>query len=106
MDVLAGYQNRAVARLDEIATMLGFPGKMGMDGSKVWDSFQAGNIEGIRDYCESDVLNTYLVYQRFELIRGRINAGQYQQVCEQLRTELAQENKPHLTEFLDNWQDN
>ena len=50
------------------------------------------------------MLNTYLVYQRFGLIRGRINAGQYQQVCEQLRTELARENKPHLSEFLDNWQ--
>ena len=80
MDVLAGYQARAVARLDEIATMLGFPGKMGMDGSKVWDNFQDGDIEGIRNYCETDVLNTYLVYQRFELIRGRINADQYQAV--------------------------
>ena len=82
MDVLAGYQPRAVARLDEIATMLGFPGKMGMDGSKVWDNFQDGDIEGIRNYCETDVLNTYLVYQRFELIRGRINADQYAQSCE------------------------
>ena len=103
MDVLAGYQNRAVARLDDIATMLGFPGKMGMDGSKVWDSFQEGNIEAIRNYCESDVLNTYLVYQRFELIRGRINAARYQQLCEQVRAGLEQENKPHLAEFLDNW---
>ena len=77
---------------------------MGMDGSKVWDSFQDGNIEGIRNYCESDVLNTYLVYQRFELIRGHINADQYQQVCAQVRSELEKENKPHLTEFLDNWQ--
>jgi predicted PolB exonuclease-like 3'-5' exonuclease len=104
MDVLAAYQPRAVARLDDIATMLGFPGKMGMDGSKVWDNFQAGEIEGIRNYCETDVLNTYLVYQRFELIRGRISASQYEKVCEQVRTELEQENKPHLNEFLQNWQ--
>jgi predicted PolB exonuclease-like 3'-5' exonuclease len=104
MDVLAGYQPRAVARLDEIATMLGFPGKMGMDGSKVWDNYQGGDIEGIRNYCETDVLNTYLVYQRFELIRGRTSAAQYAQSCEQVRTELEQRNKPHLTEFLENWQ--
>jgi predicted PolB exonuclease-like 3'-5' exonuclease len=104
MDVLAGYQPRATARLDEIATLLGFPGKMGMDGSKVWDNYQAGDIEGIRNYCETDVLNTYLVYQRFELIRGHLGAAQYAQVCEQLRTELQKEQKPHLTEFLDNWQ--
>ena len=104
MDVLAGYQPRAVARLDEIATMLGFPGKMGMDGSKVWDNFQNGDIEGIRNYCETDVLNTYLVYQRFELIRGRISASQYTQSCEQVRMELEAEDKPHLSEFLENWQ--
>ena len=103
MDVLAGYQARAVARLDDIATMLGFPGKMGMDGSKVWDNYQAGDIEGIRNYCETDVLNTYLVYQRFEMIRGRISTAQYDQSCEQVRAELEKEDKPHLTEFLQNW---
>jgi hypothetical protein len=85
--------------------MLGFPGKMGMDGSKVWDSFQAGAIEGIRNYCETDVLNTYLVYQRFELIRGRISAAQYDHACEQVRSALQQAHKPHLDEFLNNWQD-
>ena len=103
MDVLAGYQPRAVARLDDIASMLGFPGKMGMDGSKVWDNFQAGDIGGIRDYCETDVLNTYLVYQRFELIRGHINATQYQQSCDQVRAELEKEDQPYLHEFLENW---
>ena len=104
MDVLAGYQPRAKAKLDQIATLLGFPGKMGMDGSKVWDNFQAGDIEGIRNYCETDVLNTYLVYQRFEMIRGHLSASGYEQVCEQVRTELAAANKPHLDEFLQGWQ--
>lgn len=103
MDVLASYQPRASVRLDEMATMLGFPGKMGMSGAKVWDNFQAGDIEGIRNYCETDVLNTYLVFQRFEMIRGRISTGQYQKVCEQVRSSLASENKPHLDEFLENW---
>lgn len=64
MDVLAGYQGRATASLNDIASMLGFPGKCGMDGSKVWDAFSEGNITDIRDYCETDVVNTYLVYCR------------------------------------------
>lgn len=105
MDVLSAYQPRAAARLDEIATLLGFPGKMGMDGSKVWDSFQAGEIEGIRNYCETDVLNTYLVFLRFELIRGRLTRNDYEQTCQQVRDELLRENKPHLNEFLQNWQE-
>jgi len=104
MDVLSGYQPRATAKLDQVATLLGFPGKMGMDGGRVWDSYRAGDIEGIRNYCETDVLNTWLVYQRFELIRGHISAGQYQQTCDRVRAELAAANKPHLDEFLQNWQ--
>ncbi|MEN8107895.1 MAG: 3'-5' exonuclease [Pseudomonadota bacterium] len=103
MDVLAAYQPRAAARLDEIASLCGFPGKMGMDGSKVWDAFLDGEIEGIRNYCETDVLNTYLVYLRFELIRGHLSAAAYDKACQQVRDELQKEDKPHFTEFLQNW---
>lgn len=103
MDVLAGYQARANAPLDEIATMLGFPGKMGMSGDKVWDAFQAGDLAGIRNYCETDVLNTFLVYLRFELMRGRITPGEYEAECRLVRDYLARENKPHFSEFLANW---
>ncbi len=39
--------------------MLGFPGKMCMSGADVWDEYCLGNISKIRDYCETDVLNTY-----------------------------------------------
>jgi len=101
MDVLAAYQNKAFAPLDDIASMLGFPGKMGMNGSKVWDEYQAGNIKGIRDYCETDVLNTYCVYLRFELMRGVINEHEYTQALERLRHYLgAQTDKAHLGDFL------
>jgi len=103
MDVLSGYQPRAVAPLDQIATLLGFPGKMGMSGALVWDNFLEGNIVGIRDYCETDVLNTYLVYQRYELMRGRISATEYQAELNMVREHLRSENKEHLNEFLNNW---
>jgi predicted PolB exonuclease-like 3'-5' exonuclease len=103
MDVLAGYQPRANAPLDDIATMLGLPGKTGMSGSMVWDHYLAGDIVGIRNYCETDVLNTYLVYLRFELVRGHISHVRYAQLCTQVRTALEQEDRPHLHEFLQNW---
>ncbi|MGA7800274.1 MAG: 3'-5' exonuclease [Gammaproteobacteria bacterium] len=105
MDVLAGYQGRAVAPLDEIATLLGFPGKMGMSGAKVWDNYLAGDLAGIRNYCETDVLNTYLVYLRFELMRGRLSGDQFAAECGLLREALAAEDKPHLNEFLAVWPD-
>lgn len=99
MDVLAAYQNKAFAPLDEIATMLGFPGKMGMSGDKVWDTYQAGDLQAIRNYCETDVLNTYGVYLRFELIRGNLSHNEFDSEVQRLRDYLESENKEHLLEF-------
>jgi predicted PolB exonuclease-like 3'-5' exonuclease len=103
MDVLAGYQPRAAAPLDEMATLLGLPGKMGMSGAKVWDHFQDGDIEGIRNYCETDVLNTYLVYLRFLQMRGQLGGEQYQNECDLLKDVLASEGKDHFRQFVDSW---
>ena len=103
MDVLAGYQPRANAPLDEIATMLGFPGKMGMSGAKVWDNYQAGDLKGIRDYCETDVLNTYLVYLRFEYMRGNLDDKDLKREYTLVRNTLAGMDQPHLHEFLEAW---
>jgi len=103
MDVLAGYSPRAFAPLDQIATMLGLPGKMGMHGGKVWDSFQAGEIAAIRDYCETDVLNTYLVYLRFEQLRGQLDAEALQRECQLARDALTAMDRPHLNDFLSRW---
>ena len=106
MDVLAGFEMRANAPLDEVATLLGFPGKMWMSGAKVWDNYQAGELAGIRNYCETDVLNTYLVYLRFELINGNLTPAEYEQECQLVRDTLQEEDKPHFKEFLSHWQSN
>ena len=103
MDVLAGYQPRAFAPLDEIARMLGFPGKLGMDGSGVWDAWAAGEIDRIRAYCEVDALNTYLVHLRYELMRGRLTREGYARECEVVRQGLQGDGRAHLLEFLDAW---
>ncbi|WP_133129645.1 3'-5' exonuclease [Legionella yabuuchiae] len=101
MDVLASYQNKAFAPLDEISTMLGFPGKMGMSGAKVWDEYLNGNLKGIRDYCETDVLNTYCVYLKFELMRHTMNESEYNLSIERLKNYLKTEvDKSHLQAFL------
>lgn len=105
MDVLANYQPRAGAKLDQIATMLGFPGKFGMDGSLVWDKFQEGAIDEIRNYCETDVLNTYLVYLQFEMIRGRCSRGLLEQKIERVKQLLRDSEEDHLLEFLQVWEE-
>src|SRR5205085_1665259 len=77
MEVLAQFQSRASAGLDAIARLCGFPGKVGMAGSEVAAAVAQGRLHEVRGYCECDVLNTYLVYQRFRLMRGEIDAGAY-----------------------------
>lgn len=106
MDVLAGYSPRANAPLDDIATMCGFPGKMGVSGGDVFTLHQEGKIKEIRDYCETDVLNTYLVYLRFELMRGQLVQTEYDNHLSQLKTYLEQQDKHHFTEFLSLWEHN
>lgn len=104
MDVLSGYQSKVFASLDEIATMLGLPGKMGMSGDKVWEAYLRGEIQQIRDYCETDVLNTYLIYLRFQLTRGKLSMTEYVQECQRVYQSLQQENKSHFTAFANSWQ--
>ncbi|RME36062.1 MAG: 3'-5' exonuclease [Gammaproteobacteria bacterium] len=103
MDVLAGFSPRASAPLDQIAQLLGFPGKVGMSGGDVWNRWLAGEIDAIRDYCETDVLNTYLVYLRFERMRGNLEEGAYRGECERLRGHLREVDRPHFREFLEAW---
>jgi predicted PolB exonuclease-like 3'-5' exonuclease len=77
MDLLSLHSPRSAAPLDQLALLCGFPGKQGMDGSKVWSAFREGRIEEIRHYCEGDVLNTWLIWCRFQLIRGQVCPEQY-----------------------------
>ena len=103
MDLLAMYQPRANAPLDDLAKLLGFPGKLGMDGGKVWEAWLAGEIAGIRDYCETDVMNTYLVFLRFRLMRGELSREAYDAEIECVRKEVKQLEKPHWREFTAAW---
>ena len=103
MDVLAGFQPRGRASLDQMAVMLGFPGKLGMSGAKVWETFRAGGIDKIRNYCETDVLNTWLIYLRFELMRGNLDDKALQREFALVRSTLAAMDVEHLNEFLAAW---
>ena len=103
MDVLAGFQGRGRVRLDSMAQLLGLPGKLGMKGEEVWAAYLDGRAADIRNDCEADVLNTYLVYLRFELMRGRLDAAEHERECELVRAWLGASDRAHLQEFLAAW---
>jgi 3'-5' exonuclease len=103
MDILSGFQNRGRASLQSVATLLGFPGKIGMSGADVWDAYQRGELAAIRRYCEADVLNTYLIYLRFELVRGKLTPLEYTQEIARVRQFLADSDAIHWKEFAAAW---
>lgn len=103
MDVMAGFQARGAAPLDDIARLVGAPGKLGMDGSAVWDAWQAGGINAIRDYCETDALNTWLVWLRFEYLRGRLDRAGLEAEAARVADLLQADGRAHLREFLGAW---
>jgi len=103
MEVMAMYNARANAPLDSLAKLCGFPGKLGMDGSKVWDAFKEGKIKEIRDYCETDVANTHLVFLRFQLMRGLLTKAAYESEIALVRKTLQSYEGEHWDAFLAAW---
>jgi predicted PolB exonuclease-like 3'-5' exonuclease len=104
MDVLSGFQLRARASLQDMAYLLGLPGKLGFSGEQVWDAVQAGQLASVRNYCETDALNTYLVLLRFELFRGRLEPSGYREEITRLRDWLRASPEAHHQQFLSAWE--
>jgi predicted PolB exonuclease-like 3'-5' exonuclease len=105
MDVLAMYQPRNNAPLDDVAQLAGLPGKIGVGGAKVWETWLAGEAGKIRDYCEADTANTYLLFLRYQLLRGIFSNDVFRKESKILRNYLQEQNKPHWREFLKLWND-
>jgi len=103
MDLLAMYQSRANAPLDAMAKLCGFPGKLGMDGSQVYGAYLEGRRDEIRRYCETDAMNTYLLWLRFEKMRGRLDRAGYRREIELARAAVASIEEPHWAEYLAAW---
>jgi predicted PolB exonuclease-like 3'-5' exonuclease len=102
MDVLAIYGGRG-SPLDELARLSGLPGKLGVGGGAVWESYRQGAVAAIRDYCEADCVNTYLLFLRFQLMRCALSPEQYAQECGLVRSYLERQAAPHWREFLGLW---
>ena len=105
MDLLAMYSPKNNAPLDAMAKLCGFPGKLGMDGSQVYAQYLAGQTEDVRRYCETDVMNTYLVYCRFQKMRGGFSEAEYGQEIAYVKETLGQLAlaESHWTEYLEAW---
>jgi 3'-5' exonuclease len=102
-DVLSSFSSQAKATLHQLCRVMGLPGKPdGMSGAEVETYYRHGRIREIADYCESDVLNTYRVWLRYELFRGRLSDAEFQASEANLAEFIkARSNtKPHLAGLM------
>lgn len=105
LDLLALRQPHAYAPLDEMAVLLGLPGKLGLSGDAAWEAYLAGGLARIRAGSETDVFCIYLIYLSFMLAHGQIDRATYAAECQRARDYLAATtDKPHLQAFLRAWQ--
>lgn len=96
----------ASPKLDEVCTLAGLPGKLDIAGNKVCELYMDGKLKEIRDYCETDVLNTYLLYLHHQHLGGVLFPELMADEVTKVRQYLGKESKarPHLSQFLEAWQ--
>jgi predicted PolB exonuclease-like 3'-5' exonuclease len=102
-DVLSSFSSPAKATLHELARVMGLPGKPdGIHGGEVERYYCEGRIKEVADYCESDVVNTYRVWLRYELFRGKLSRAEFQTSEANLAEFIkARSNaKPHLNDLV------
>lgn len=78
-DFLTNYGvHRLRGGFNLLAKMIGLPGKTEIDGSMVQQLWQEGRLGDIHRYCRHDVIQTYFLFLRVELMRGRMTPEQYE----------------------------
>lgn len=104
LDVLSDFGSSAKIKLHEICTLLKIPVKLDGGGSSVLENYQNGKIDEIRNYCETDVIATYLVYLYYLNLCGH---GNLKNNIDDVYNYLAKfkDEKPHFQKYLEKWDD-
>ncbi|MSR57664.1 MAG: 3'-5' exonuclease [Planctomycetaceae bacterium] len=105
-DVLSNFgATRLSGGLNLIANLIGKPGKTGVDGSKVQDMYEAGQIQAINDYCRCDVLDTYFVFLRTRVLLGKLKLDEEQELVAETKAwlESRAETLPVYADYLKHW---
>ena len=108
LDLLKKFSGGAMTpRLDELAKLCGFPGKIDVKGDQVTDLWLARDLTKIVEYNQIDTLNTYLVWLRVVYFVGLLTEEAYFMELEQFRefleTEMEKPEKAFLSDFIDKW---
>jgi len=100
MDHISEFGAARGLNLNTLCTMMAIPGKFDVSGDMVHTLFYADKTKEIKEYCESDVLNTYWLYLKYELLKGNINQDDYLDYLHLMSEEL-DESKSYTKVFVD-----
>jgi len=105
LEALSDFGASARVKMNEVCALLGLPGKIGIDGEQVDSLYRSNKLQEIRDYCELDVINTYLIYLRYSQMTGRLSNAAYNDAITDLNNFLseARSEKKHFEQFLNKW---
>ncbi len=103
IDALSDFGSSARIKLNEVCAVLGIAGKLGTDGSQVEELYDNNQLQDIRNYCETDVINTYLVYLRYALHTGKLNINNYNRAIDDIALFLSSSSENHFVEYYQQW---
>ncbi|WP_333023142.1 3'-5' exonuclease [Wolbachia endosymbiont of Pentidionis agamae] len=104
LECLSDFGSSARIKMNEVCAVLNLPGKINVDGSQVMSLYDTGKIQEIRDYCEMDVINTYLIYLRYIQHQGKMTTESYNKSIEELLIYLENSKEEHLKIFKEEWE--
>ncbi|OAL87624.1 3'-5' exonuclease [Acinetobacter terrae] len=103
MDVIAMFNGRQFQKLDDVAHLLGYPGKRGDGAYHVPEYVRQQEWQKLTSYCEGDVLNTWLIYLRWSLLKGQLLLNDYRDAVQ--RTIQFLSTQPQHADFLAVWRE-
>lgn len=107
-ELLTNYgSTRFQGGLNLAANVLGKPGKMDVQGCMVQDMYEEGKLAEINDYCRCDVLDTYFVFLRVQVLLGRLPLEDEQSLIAEAKQWIAEraDETPAYRLYLEHWGD-
>ncbi len=91
MDHISEFGATRGLKLDVLCSLIGAPGKFDVKGDQVMDMYYKGELKQIKEYCESDVLNTYWLYLKYELLKGNLIVEDFKRSLDIMGEKLSDE---------------
>ena len=107
MDRFSQYGASRREAMDIVASLYGLPGKTDIDGSMVGALVNNDDWQTLSIYCESNVMNTWLIYLRWLRLTGQLSSQDFeawqQQSLDYLTTYIQVDNVPRHKAFIADW---